>query len=231
MNLPFTVEQFLQVFERYNQATWPAQVFAYALGIAAVALAVRPVRHAGPLIAGILALFWFWAGAIYHLGFFRQINPAALGFGAFFLAQGAVFIWAGVLRRQLSFRVRGDLDGLVGGLFVAYAMVVYPLLGLAFGHGYPRSPVFGVAPCPITVFTFGLLLWTDARVPRYVPVIPLLWSLLGFTAALSLGIREDLGLLVAGLVGTALLLWRDRAHGSDAPPETRQARRPVLGGA
>jgi hypothetical protein len=123
-----------------------------------------------------------------------------------------------VLRHGLSFRARGDLYGLVGGLFIAYAMVLYPLLGLALGHHYPQSPVFGVAPCPITIFTFGLLLWTDARVPRYVPVIPLLWSPLGVMAALSLGIREDVGLLVAGLLGTALLLWRDRPQQASAHP-------------
>jgi len=42
-------------------------------------------------------------------------------------------------------------------------------------------------------------------VPRYALIIPLLWSSIGFTAALTLGIREDIGLLVAGLVGTVLL--------------------------
>ena len=208
MNLPFTIEQFLGVFERYNQAIWPAQLVAYALGVTAVVLAVRPVRYAAPAIAGVLALYWLWAGAVYHLGFFRQVNPAALGFGAFFLLQAMVLLWAG-MRGRLSFRPRGDVYGVTGGLFIVYAMVVYPLLGLAFGHRYPESPVFGVAPCPITIFTFGLLLWTDAPVPRYVPVIPLLWSLVGFTAALTLGTREDTGLLVAGLLGTALLVWRD----------------------
>jgi hypothetical protein len=89
-------------------------------------------------------------------------------------------------------------------------MLGYPLLGSAFGHLYPVSPVFGVAPCPTVIFTFGLLLWSTARVPGYVLVIPFLWSLLGFSAAVSLGMREDYGLVVAGLLGTALLLLRGR---------------------
>jgi hypothetical protein len=41
-------------------------------------------------------------------------------------------------------------------------------------------------------------------------IIPFMWSLLGFSAALSLGVREDLGLLLAGVLSVALLLWRDR---------------------
>jgi hypothetical protein len=88
-------------------------------------------------------------------------------------------------------------------------MALYPIIGGLLGHGYPRSPSFGVAPCPTTIFTFGLLLWTSVRVPIYVLAIPLLWSLIGFSAALWLGIREDIGLPIAGVLSTALLVWRD----------------------
>jgi hypothetical protein len=93
---------------------------------------------------------------------------------------------------------------------IVYAMIIYPILGTLLGHGYPRSPSFGVAPCPTTIFTFGLLLLTSARVPKSLLVIPFLWSLLGFTAAFLLGVPEDIGLLVAGFLGVALLFWRDR---------------------
>ena len=65
-------------------------------------------------------------------------------------------------------------------------------------------------PCPTTIFTFGILLWTDKRIPKYLLVIPLIWSIIGFGAALNLTIVEDYGLLVTGLVGTALILIRDR---------------------
>jgi hypothetical protein len=39
-------------------------------------------------------------------------------------------------------------------------------------------------------------------------VIPALWSVVGFSAALSLSIAEDYGLLVAGLVATLMIGWR-----------------------
>jgi hypothetical protein len=95
-------------------------------------------------------------------------------------------------------------------------MIVYPILGMLLGHGYPRSPSFGVAPCPTTIFTFGLLLLTNAKVPKSLMVIPFLWSLLGISASYQLGIHEDIGLLVASVLSVGLLFWRDRTalHGN-----------------
>ena len=207
--LPFTTEQFLDVFGRYNQAIWPTQVVAYGLGLLAVGLALRPAGRSDRTIAVVLAAMWLWTGLAYHLVYFREINGAAVLFGALFVVQGALWLLVGVVHRRLAFRAHGDLGGLVGGLFIAYALVGYPLLGLALGQSFPRMPVFGVTPCPVTIFTFGLLLWTERPVPRRLLVIPLLWSLLGVSAAISLDIGEDLGLVVAGLLGTALLLGRD----------------------
>ena len=120
-----------------------------------------------------------------------------------------LWLLIGVVRPRLAFRAHWDLGGLVGGLFVAYALVGYPLLGLALGQSFPRMPTFGVTPCPVTIFTFGLLLWTERPVPRLLLIIPLFWSVLGVSAAISLDVGEDLGLVVAGLLGTAMLLWRD----------------------
>ena len=58
MSFPFSVEQFFQVFAVYNTAIWPAQLLAYLLALAAVALSFRQNRPAGRIVAGILALFW-----------------------------------------------------------------------------------------------------------------------------------------------------------------------------
>lgn len=223
MNIPFTIEQFLDIFAQYNQAIWPMQIIAYILGIAAVVLAVKKPRYSDLLIIGILAFFWVWMGIAYHLLFFSLINTAALGFGVLFIVQGLLFVYQGVARPKLAFRARTGAFSLVGGAFIVYAMLVYPIIGSLLGHGYPHSPVFGVAPCPTTIFTFGILLWSAKKVPKYLLAIPLVWSVIGFGAALSLGIREDVGLLIAGVLGTVLLFWRDRAH----VPQFRQRGQPV----
>lgn len=210
MRLPFTVDEFLGVFQSYNVAIWPMQIVAYVVGaIAVFVLFIRP-KHADRMIAAILALMWLWNGIVYHMGFFSVINKAAFLFGALFVVQGLLFFWKGVMRNDLIFRFSRDGYSLTGCLFACYAMVLYPALGILAGHTWPHSPVFGVAPCPTTIFTFGLLLLTQCRVPKQLIAIPLLWAIIGLSAAVNLRFYEDFGLLVAGLAGTTLLLVRDR---------------------
>jgi hypothetical protein len=58
-----------------------------------------------------------------------------------------------------------------------------------------------------------MLLLADKKCPVIILVIPFLWSLLGFSAAVSLGVYEDTGLLVAGLVATSMILIRNKRVG------------------
>jgi hypothetical protein len=60
--------------------------------------------------------------------------------------------------------------------------------------------MFGVAPCPTTIFTIGMLLLARGRWIAWLSIIPFLWSLVGLAAALQLGIPEDFVLPLAGVV-------------------------------
>lgn len=210
MNIPFTVDQFFDIFEAYNTAIWPAQIIAYFIGIGAVALAFRENRLYGGIVSGILALFWIWMGVFYHIAYFSTINPAAWVFGALFVLEGLLLVVVGSIWGRLSFGFNLKPIPIIGAIFILYAMVAYPLLGLAFAHWYPRAPMFGVAPCPTTIFTFGLLLWAKKPVPAYVLAIPLIWAIIGTMAATSLQVPQDYGLGVAGVVGTILVILRNR---------------------
>ena len=99
---------------------------------------------------------------------------------------------------------------LFSSVFLVYALIVYPALGYWFGHRYPAAPTFGL-PCPTTIFTLGMLLWTDRRVPLYLLPMPLVWSFIGIWAAVSLGMTEDFRLLPAGLIGALLIILRDNS--------------------
>ncbi|MFO8008436.1 MAG: DUF6064 family protein [Candidatus Brocadiia bacterium] len=213
MDIPFTVEEFFGVFEAYNTAVAPMHVVAYFLGVAAVVAALIRARLADRTAAGVMGFFWLWMGVAYHWLQFARVNRAAYAFGILFVAQGALLLWAGGLRGRLRFGAPQGACGWLGVVFLAYAMLVYPVLGHLAGHVYPRAPWFGTAPCPTTIFTFGLLLWTTRRVPKGLLVIPFLWSLVGFSAAAQLGVTQDYGLVVAGVAGTAALVLRDRAWG------------------
>ena len=210
MELPFTTEQFLEVFKTYNTSIWPAQVVAYLLGGLAIYLAYRPSARNHRIISLILASSWLWMGALYHLTFFTSINTAAYGFGVIFIIQGLLFLGAGVWKDWLKFRLKWDAYGITGTILIIYAMLIYPLIGTQVGHGYPYAPMFGVAPCPATIFTFGMLLWTAKRIPWWILVIPGLWSVIGFSAAIELGVLEDIGLLIAGVLAISMLWTRGR---------------------
>lgn len=216
--LPFTSAEFLRVFERYNNAIWPWQLLIYALGLAAIGLAFTRRTVANKLTGLMLALLWLWVGVVYHLLFFSTINKAARLFGALFIIQAATFIFAGVLTSSLSFRFRSDVQGFAGAALITYSLVVYPIIGIALGHTYPSAPTFGV-PCPTTIFTLGLLLGAGINVRFYMLIIPLLWSLMGLWAAISLGMYEDLGLVGAGLTSVLLIHSSNTSNAVCPPPE------------
>ena len=203
--MPFSESQFLDVFRHYNEAVWPAQLALAALGVAAVAIAVRGGSRSGALVGVSLAVLWAWAGLVYHVGFFRGINPAATIFGAAFVVQAVLLAWAGLSPGRLAFDVGRDVRGTLGLVLVAWALAVYPAAGLLLGHRYPAMPTFGL-PCPLTILTIGLLVWAGPRAPRVLMVIPLLWSAIGTIGAFRLGMPEDLSLAAAALVGLSSLV-------------------------
>lgn len=205
MNPPFTLEQFLQVFKSYNETVFPAQFGLYALAIICIYLCFKPTPTSGKVISSILAFFWLWMGVMYHLLFFTSINPLAYGFGVMFVMQGIGFLYVGVIRQQLRFQFKKGLYGMASGALVLFALVVYPVLGMALGHRYPSSPTFGL-PCPTTIFTFGILLLSVKKFPYILWPIPLLWSVIGFMAAFHFGILEDTGLILSGLITLPLLI-------------------------
>ena len=82
MDVPFTVDQFFDVFARYNNGVWPAQWLLNALAVVVVALVVQGRPSHGRWISSALALLWGWMAVAYHFAYFTGINPAAWAFGA-----------------------------------------------------------------------------------------------------------------------------------------------------
>ncbi len=219
--MPFSAEVYFSVLEQYNRAIWPAQVVAYGLGLAAVFLTLRPVPGGGRLIGAILAAAWAWIGAVYYLAHFAAIDFAAPAYGAVFVIQGLLFGWTMVIRGNIAFgapsplprragEVRADPFAWCGLGLVIFAMIIHPLVGRLAGQGWPSAPFFGVAPCPTTIFTLGLLLLAQGRTPLYLVMIPALWSLVCGALAWRLNLPADLAVALAGVGGFSLILWKNR---------------------
>ena len=205
MDLPFSLTDFLNVFKDYNQSVFPLQIIFYLIAFLCIYLLFTENKNATRIISIVLSFFWLWMGIVYHIIFFSGINKAAYIFGGLFILQGIMFAGCGLIRKKLSFAYTKSTMNIAGIILIAYALIIYPVLGHNLGHAYPYSPTFGL-PCPTTISTFGILLFTSRKMPMHLLIIPLLWSVIGFTAAFTLTIYEDIGLIVAGVTALVLLI-------------------------
>jgi len=209
MNMPFTIDQFFQILRQYNISVFPMQIVLNLFALSVVILAVRKSKYFDKYISITLGLLWLWMGIVYHFIFFTKINPAANIFAIFFVLQGLIFIYFGGLNDKLEFGFKKDWIGVIGIVFIVYALIIYPILGTLFGHTYPDNPTFGL-PCPTTIFTFGMLLLTIKKVPFYFVVIPFLWAIIGLSAAINIRVYEDFGLIISGVIGLILILINNK---------------------
>jgi hypothetical protein len=218
MQLPFTHGEFLDLFGAYNRGVWPVVAVLWLATVGAVLHLPRGDPRASRLLSALLALHWAWAGGVYHIGYFRRINPIAILFGAVFLLEAALLCWRGVVHRTLVYAPTRSNWNRLGYLLISLSLV-YPVLGLLSGLHYPRLPTFGI-PCPSTLLTMGLLLFTPQREARLLGAIPLLWAGVGGSAAFVLGIRADLLLLLGagGLLAYLVTPARDTALASPPKP-------------
>jgi hypothetical protein len=203
MNLPFTKEQFLEVFKIYNVNVWPAQTILILLALVLLLVLFKKNNYSNKIISIGLAMLWLWMGMIYHIIFFTKINNVAYLFGSLFIIQAGLLLYYGIVKKELIYNYRNNFIGVISIIFFLYALIFYPLLGYQFGHLYPSTPTFGL-PCPTTIFTFGMIIQLENR-KNIIFIIPIVWSLIGFTAAIKLGIYQDIGLLIAGILSAIIL--------------------------
>lgn len=213
MGLPFTTEQFFTVFARYNAAVWPWQFLLALIAPLVVFAAVQYRTFWCRVALVLLALLWLWMAAVYHLGFFSNINPAAYGFAFLFAANAALLLWLAVRRRMIVEHASRFRTVAAAGV-IGYSLLVYPAIGYLAGHRYPAAPTFGL-PCRTTIFTLGVLCLM-ARLPRVALVIPIVWAVIGSFAALQLHVPQDYGLIVAAAVTVSAIFLRVTKTGN--PP-------------
>jgi hypothetical protein len=217
--MPFTIEMLLSYFAVYNERYWPLQVLGILLGLLTLVPLLRPAKRWRQAVTAALAALWLWVGLVFWRG---AATDMAMLYGptALFTIQGILFLVA-LARDRVAYGSSGRLRTAAGLTFIAYALVGYPLVGLAVGHVYPETALSPLFPCPATLLTFGALLLAR-RVPWHLLVIPIFWALSG-ALWVYLGMVEDAGLVIAGIVGIAMLLatrGRTAQHGASVAPQT-----------
>jgi hypothetical protein len=201
--LLFAPRTYHRLLARHNEALWPGQLVALAMGFAILGLIPRGAVREGRAIAGLLAAAWLHVAWAWHLERYATINWAAsylaLGFGL----EAALLLVLGVGLGRL--RPHDDPVARLGlGLFLL-ALLLQPLLDPLFGRPWAEIRLFGLMPEPTLTASLGLILLLAEGWPLWLLLpLPLLGCLVSGATALALG--EPLALLLPFAGGLALLL-------------------------
>lgn len=208
--IPFSKDVFLDLVTRLNAMFWPFELGAMLLGLTVLYLALRPQPRLARVPALFVAVAWMNVATIYFMHHFATLNWAAWPAAALFALQALLAIWFGLFRDRLTLRYRPDAAGRIGAGCLAFAAILYPLLGHATGTGHAAMPMLAFAPGPTVLFTWGVLLLAADRPPLPLLVIPIIWSGIGATAGYLIGLPADLILPFAAVAALALTLRRRR---------------------
>jgi hypothetical protein len=149
-------------------------------------------------------LCWLFIGIVFCFLFWAPTHIFGYIFGISCTLQGLLFLY-GIKTSDITVGYHFNIYTFTGILFILYAAIGYQLLGYFIGHIYPKFFAVGLVPCPTTIFTFGIFLVLNQKIPIKYVVIPFIVSLGGFLAAYN-GIFKDIGLVIVGILGTVLIM-------------------------
>lgn len=210
MKLPFTTEQFFNVIEKYNLTMFPFQLVILLMGIVCLFLLHSKLSAKDKLVGIFLGGLWIWIGVAYHLAFFTAINKAAFLFGGIFILQGLFMLFNTFGKNRLIFIFTLHTKDYLGYFFILYGLIIYPIISYFVEGSFERTIVMGL-PCPSTIFTFGFFMLTSNKFPKYLLIIPSLWAVVGLSAAINIGVFQDVMILIAAITADIILIRRKRS--------------------
>lgn len=196
--MPFTSEQFFNVFKEYNTFVFPAQIIFLIGGVICVFLLKIQNRYAENFIKTFLIMLWLWIGVIYQLMFFTVINKAAYIFGALFIIQSIFFFVDFFIRKKFVINFGNKLISITGYTLLIFGVIIYPVIGLLVEKNLVYLISLGL-PCPSVIFTFGMLVLAEKSLSKHIFIIPVLWATIGFFAAINFGVYQDVALPISAL--------------------------------
>lgn len=174
--LMFSPRIYWRLFESLNAAWWPLQWVAMGAAAAWLVWCVRGGQD-GRLVRGafaFVAICWAFTAWAFLLERFVPIFWAATyGVVAFGVQAAGLLVLALTGGNHLSsrrWRVR------CGIALAAWAVLVHPWIGLAFGQPWRQAAFFGLAPDPTVLATLALLLLTEPSTAAARRGLWLLWT-------------------------------------------------------
>ncbi|MHA2164088.1 MAG: DUF6064 family protein [Candidatus Thorarchaeota archaeon] len=203
------VEEFFDLFGSYNEMYLIVIILTYVLAFVAMLMAFRKSDYSNRVISLTLTFLWLWIGIVFGFLVFGPVPAVMAGieipgawylFGGIFVIHGIILLYFGVIKDAVSFTWKPDTQHYIGLLLILYGLVLYPLVGILTGRVFPEYPVFGIAPCPVTLFTIGLLLWSDVKPSLAFFAIPIFWGFMGIAPVLFYEVFADIGTVLAAII-------------------------------
>lgn len=200
-------EVFFNNVSAYNVSIFPMQIITLVIAvILTYLLLVKPSAVINKLMKAYLSFTFVWLVFMFPFeGIFK------IGFGLVHLVI-AILFFIDIFTAKIEFKFPETSGKRYFMLFLIFsAFALYPLIEYMSGHLYPKILLFGVAPCPTTIFSLALLIGVVPKVGKIIFILlifPAIFS--GLSTPTMLGIWADLLLLFTGVYGLIILIknWK-----------------------
>ncbi|MFW6223163.1 MAG: DUF6064 family protein [Bacteroidota bacterium] len=212
MNDTYINEQLYQFIGNYNAMIFPIQFLFLFLFIISILFLHSKSDYKDQMIIDVLGFTWIWAGFVYYILSFAIVNRfAAYAFGAVFILQG-IFFFVELTRKKLQFSLKRSLQGYIAYFFIVYGLIIYPAVSLFYVDSFNET-ISLTLPGPTVIITFGFLMLTTPNFPRYLLILPSVWSVMGVGLALNYGFYQYYLVLLAAIVANVYLMRRRNEGG------------------
>jgi len=200
-------EVFFNNVSAYNVSIFPMQIITLVIAvILTYLLFVRPGTGLNKLIKAYLSLTFVWFVLMFP---FEGVFKIAFGLVHIVIA---ILFFIDIFTAKIEFKFPETSGKRYFMLFLIFsAFALYPLIEYMSGHLYPKMLLFGVAPCPTTIFSLALLIGAVPKVGKMIFILLIFPAIFnGLSTPIMLGVWADLLLLIAGIYGLITLIknWK-----------------------
>ena len=183
-------------------------------GVLTYFLFTKPSNRISNLIKIYSAFTYLWISGVYFVlfGFIRSGGGGDKIFGAMLFGFAAILLMWDIVAKKIEFKPPDKKWQRNLTILIVSCALLYPLIGFAFGHHYPRVVSFGVIPCPTVAFTLALLCGSIPSIDVKLYILLLVWAIAGSIGGILIfGAYEDLMLLGTGVYSLAMLAknWKN----------------------
>jgi hypothetical protein len=172
----FSPRVYYRLIELHNQALWPLQIVALALGLLVLVLLAKRPSVARRIVPAVLAAAWLWVGWSFFWRSYATINWASPYMAPAAALQAGLLIWLATLRGSIDFtRASGGMRLAALALFGG-SVLLYPLAAIGVeGRSWRSAELFGIAPDPTALATLAAAALAAGRARWAISIVPALW--------------------------------------------------------